>query len=57
MKMLERKLRFGVIPPIIKKDLISQRLRLEQVPTGKTPYDLEEPKADQELNELETNND
>jgi hypothetical protein len=49
MRKLEKSLKYGLEPPVIQKSLISQKLRIESIPTGKLPYDIEEPKADQEL--------
>ena len=49
MRKIEKSLMYGLEPPVIQKSMISQKLRIESIPTGKLPYDMEEPKADQEL--------
>lgn len=54
MRKMEKKLNYGLESPVIQKSLISQKLRIESIPTGKLPYDIEEPKASQGQ-ELETN--
>lgn len=56
MRRLEKKLLFGLEPPVIQKSLISNKLKIESIPTGKLPYDIEEPKATQfQKEEMETN--
>ena len=48
MKKLEQKIKFDILPPKYIKEHISKKVILENLPVGKTPYDIEEPKADQE---------
>jgi hypothetical protein len=49
MRKLEKSLKYGLLPPVIQKNLYTQKLTIESIPTGKLPYDIEEPKAYQEM--------